>query len=290
MRNAMKVMLVLALCVATAAFAQLPATGATQTPTYPGGSSPATGSPNNGKTAFGVLPSGANGMDTTSGYVFNSGQQFNSKWQMVGGQHDLTSNAAGLNGAQTWTTKVVAASSICSFCHTAHDNEGTADRTFLWAHELPAAFGTPYSSPTLQASPGTSATSQTAQCLGCHDGSVAVSTGGYGMPLVTEDFSVAGVAKTSGGKLSDPALIVPLSRTHPVSFAYDSTLAAKHQLRIPANTTSVDGFGIVPLFNGNMECATCHDPHKKTGIMRRQFPTGATQDNATGSFCLYCHL
>ena len=288
MSKMMKVTLVLALCFVTVlAFGQT-----TQTPTYP---LPSGATAKGGVNTWGATPANATtavGTDATSGQTYNilPGQQFNSKWLMVGGQHDLTSNAAGLNGAQTWTTKVVAASSICSFCHTAHDNEGTADRTFLWAHELPASFGTPYSSPTMQSSPSTSATSQTAQCLGCHDGSVAVSTGGYGMPLVTEEFSVAGVAKTSGGKLSDPALIVPLSRTHPVSFAYDSTLAAKHQLRIPANTTSVDGFGIVPLFNGNMECATCHDPHKKTGIMRRQFPTGATQDNGTGSFCLYCHL
>jgi hypothetical protein len=287
MSKTMKVMLVLALCFATAlAFGQT----STQTPTYQGGTT-------KGQTKWGTVPAagaattiGTPGGTMGTGYAFDPGQQFNSKWQMVGGNHDLTSNAAGINGPQTWTTKVVALSALCSFCHTAHDNEGTADRTFLWAHELPASFGTPYSSPTLQSSPSTDATSQTAQCLGCHDGTVALSSGNYGTPATTEDFYINGTAITTNGMLSEPGLIVPLSRTHPVSFTYDATLAAKHQLRVPADSKSIDGFGIVPLYNGKMECATCHDPHIKSGIMRRQFPTGATQDNNTGSFCLYCHL
>jgi hypothetical protein len=214
---------------------------------------------------------------------------------MVGGNHDLTSGTVGTRTV-VWSNAGVNAtvkpSSMCSFCHTAHDNESEfADRTFLWAHENPTSF-TAYSSPTLQSINAASSTSQTAQCLGCHDGTIAVT---YGTPGLTagNELTINSAQLTTNGKLSDAALIVPLSRTHPVSFTYDATLAAKHQLRVPAGGNSVDGFGIVPLFGsgGNqMECATCHDPHIKTGIMRRQFPTGATQDNNTGSFCLYCHL
>jgi hypothetical protein len=204
-----------------------------------------------------------------------------------------------------WSGTTVKSSAICSFCHTAHDNTSQfADRTFLWAH-APGTKFTAYSSPTLQSTPQTTSTSQTAQCLGCHDGSVAVSSGNYGTPFVDPagnslDYNIGGSALTVNGMISAAApntsaaaLIVPLSRTHPVSFTYDSTLASKHQLRIPAGAYSVDGFGIVPLFGSTgyqMECATCHDPHKSSGIMRRQFPTGAAQDNNTGSFCLYCHL
>jgi hypothetical protein len=289
-----KLMLVVVMCflaVAAVAQNQLPASS-TQTPTY----NTVNGAPGTtkGVDKFGALPSGAATIGYDNGYAFAAGQQFNSKWQMIGGNHDLTSNASGIHGAQTWTTTTVKASSLCSFCHTAHDNEGTADRTFLWAHEVPASFGTPYSSPTLQSTPQTTATSQTAQCLGCHDGTLAITSGGYGMPKTTEEFTVGGTTITSGGKLLESTgYIVPLSRTHPVSFTYDASLAAKHQLRVPASATSVDGYGIVPLFGttGTMECATCHDPHiGGSGIMRRQFPTGASQDAGTGSFCMYCHL
>ena len=272
---------------AVAAFPQ----ATTQTPTYPGSTS--------GNDKWGTVPTvnsgktiGTPGGTFDTGYGFVGGQQFNSKWNMITGNHDLTTYDNGAGKVTSWSSGTVAASRVCSFCHTAHDNEGTDVRTFLWQRDMPASFGESYSSPTLQSSPATTDTSVTAMCLSCHDGTVALSSGNYGTPPVTADFSINAVALTTGGKLSDPALLVPLNRTHPVSFTYDSALAAQHQLRIPVNSKSIDGFGIIPLFGstGTMECATCHDPHLKTGIMRRQFPTGATQDNNTGSFCLYCHL
>ncbi len=310
MNKAMKMMLVLAIaCFAMAAFAQVspgnnqvPTTGTSQVGNYGSAQSPSTGSPNNGTTQFGVLPNGATGMDSTNGYSVVPGQQFNSKWNMVGGNHDLTTNTTSTTRTVVWsnsgTATTVKASAICSFCHTAHDNEGTTDRTFLWAHDVPTAF-TSYSSPTLQSTPSTvvgTTMSQTAQCLGCHDGTIAVTSGNYGTPnpANNNELTINSTQITSGGKLTlTTGLVVPLSRTHPVSFTYDATLAAKHQLRVPAGNNSVDGYGIIPLFGagGNqMECATCHDPHLNSGIMRRQFPTGATQDKGTGSFCLYCHL
>ncbi len=310
MSKSIKVMLVVAICsLAVAAFAQnqLPSTNNTQTPTYDNGATTPTG----GVSKWGTTPTAgtATTMDST-GYNFTAGQQFNSKWQMVNGNHDLTTNATkggswsggtGIVGGAAGSV-TVKSSALCGFCHTAHDNESEfADRTFLWAHDVPSSYSA-YASPTLQSNPNTTATSQTAQCLGCHDGSVAVSSGAYGTPIVASDgtsadYNINNQALTVGGKISASqtgggALLVPLSRTHPVSFTYDSTLAAKHQLRVPANSKSVDGFGIVPLFGttGTMECATCHDPHIKAGIMRRQFPTGASQDAGTGSFCMYCHL
>ncbi|HVP41880.1 MAG TPA: hypothetical protein VMS96_00520 [Terriglobales bacterium] len=296
MSNALKVMLVLALCVATAAFAQnqLPANGSSQTPTYPDAGN------TKGVNKFGTLPSGAVGMGTSAGFALDAGQQFNSKWNMVNGNHDLTSG----NTAHTvvWSNSgvvaTVAQSGICAFCHTAHDNEGTADRTWLWAHDVPqtSAYGV-YSSPTLQAGVITfSPNSATAKCMGCHDGTIAVTSGAYGTPdpAAGNELTISSTQITSGGKLvMSSGLVVPLNRTHPVGFTYNATLAAKHQLRVPGGANSVDGYGIVPLFGAGgdqMECATCHDPHLKTGIMRRQFPTGATQDAGTGSFCLYCHL
>lgn len=295
MTKCSQLLLVSAICMmfAVASFAQntLPAgPGATQTPTYDNGTAADTGGVNKWGTV--PVPDSALGMAQDEGFAYTDGQQFNSKWNMISGMHDLTTYTAGTK-TTAWTGGTVAASRICSFCHTAHDNEGTDDRTFLWEHEVPATFGTPYGSPTLQSTPSTTAESVTAKCLGCHDGTIAVTSGNYGTPNPADnrEFSVNTVALTSGGKLlASTGLLVPLSRTHPVSFDYDATLAAKHQLRVPADTNSVDGFGIIPLFYGKMECATCHDPHLKTGILKRQFPTGASQDAGTGSFCLYCHL
>jgi len=230
-----------------------------------------------------------------------SAATFPNKRDMLGGVHDLT--GSGLFGkTANWSGRTVtSASSVCGYCHTAHDNESEiADRTWLWSHEIPSTFGTPYTSPTLQGAENVTVTSQSAKCLGCHDGTLALSSGAYGTaPQTGSEFSatVSGslTQLTTGGKLSYPAFIVPLSRTHPVSIAYTAANAAAHNMRAPAGANSVDAAGNIPLFNGYMECATCHDPHLKSGIMRRTFPTGpgvdapATAATGSSSFCLYCH-
>ena len=222
-------------------------------------------------------------------------QQFHSKWDMVNGKHDLTSDNTG--HAVQWSgaggPNAVAHSQICLFCHTAHAREDAADRTWLWAHDVPTAFSS-YSSITLRSTPQTTAASQSAKCLGCHDGTIAVTTGSFGTPGLGSELTIESIQVTRAGKLtSGSGLVVRLASAHPVSFTYDAALAAKHLLRVPAGNGSVDGYGVIPLFGpgaNQMECATCHDPHLKTGILRRQFPTGATQDGGTDSFCLYCHL
>ena len=82
-------------------------------------------------------------------------------------------------------------------------------------------------------------------CLGCHDG------------------SFSGI-NPEGTKVFRPA---DLARSHPISFTYDSALAAKvpnSGLRDPATTTS--GFGGTIAqdlldMRGKMQCTSCHDVH-----------------------------
>ena len=66
--------------------------------------------------------------------------------------------------------------------------------------------------------------------------------------------------------------VTDLTQQHPVNFTYNAALANAAGLLVPASKTSVDGAGEIPLFQGKMQCATCHDPHNASGIMTQAFP------------------
>jgi hypothetical protein len=84
-----------------------------------------------------------------------------------------------------------------------------------------------------------------------------------------------------------------LTKQHPVNFTYpDATTAAAIGIQPAADVNSIDGSGNVPLFQGKMQCATCHDPHAGPSVSHlffRVFPSTPAQ-TTTGSFCVYCHL
>lgn len=169
---------------------------------------------------------------------------------------------------------------ICVVCHTPHNGDTTVDAP-LWNHETTTATFTLYSSPTLDAAPG-QPTGVSKLCLSCHDGTVAVD-------------SYAGATGTAMMAGIDPASDVgtDLSNDHPVSFTYDSALAATDgELTDPAadGDTDPDTVGaaapFLPLWGGEMQCSSCHDVHNT-----------ATADDylliksRTGSaLCLTCHL
>ena len=118
-------------------------------------------------------------------------------------------------------------------------------------------------------------------CLSCHDGTVAVDswyapvTGNTYQPLPQNTFF-----------MPTKSQIKDLTNTHPVNFTYYNApwLSAAGVLA-PANSSSVDGAGVIPLENGKMQCWTCHDAHNgASGIFEQNFPT-----QLSGSFCTYCH-
>ena len=172
---------------------------------------------------------------------------------MVGTAHDLSARGWGSN-------------QICIFCHTPH-NAAAAQLAPLWNHGSTVATFTLYSSTTLNAIPGQPAGTSKA-CLSCHDGTVAIDT--YG-------------TRTGTNTMTGAALVgIDLSNDHPVSFTYDSTLATADGGLVTPGSASLVTVGI-PLFGGNLECASCHQVHDNTnGNFLRV-------SNAGSALCLKCH-
>ena len=247
------------------------------------------------------------------------------KSAIIGSAHDLTTYY--WNGATTPNVTT----NLCFFCHIIHKtgvgNITTAPGYMLWNHTLSGVTGGStgtygvYSSDTfnalLQASSGTitdlSASNNVNTptvsnlCLSCHDGTVAIASfyvDSLGLPTNGVTWGNTHGSSTnmySGFELQD------LTRSHPVNFNYTVALAgaAGGGLLSPASTTSVDGYGGVPLYGGNslMECTTCHDPHNGTFVQVTEsgaskattlfpFPrlTLANLASANQSaICTYCH-
>jgi hypothetical protein len=195
-----------------------------------------------------------------------------------------------LNSAHDFRTQLNGASfTLCNFCHVAHKTgpSPTGPGPLLWNHTQSsvASYGV-YTSDyfaglnTDIADVGGLSTSSN-MCLGCHDGTVAVNswyepvTGANFQPLPQGTIFVTG-----------NATIRDLSKTHPINFTYNSQLATKSGVLQPNGLSSVDAAGEIPLYNGKMQCGTCHDPHNGgSSIFERNFPT-----QASGTFCTYCHL
>lgn len=184
---------------------------------------------------------------------------------IAGSAHDFS--------AAAWNT--TGAGQLCKACHTPHNAKvGALQIIPLWNHETTAtATFTLYSiansggNTSLNAVTG-QPTGASKACLSCHDGTVALSSMG----------------STTGGvdRISTANLIgTDLSNDHPISFTYDAALAtADGQLVTPTGNL----VGVLPLFAGKMECASCHDAHR-TGAV-----TKLLRVTTTGSaLCLTCH-
>lgn len=185
---------------------------------------------------------------------------------IVGSAHDFSTNS--------WNTR----QSLCSICHTIHG--ATAQLVPLWTHETTHSTFTPYTSSTLNSTVGQPDGAALA-CLSCHDGTVAINSYGgrtNGTPAFVTGNAVIGT---------------DLSKTHPVSFTFDSTLAAGDPgLNDPAVKTvpSLGGKTIAQtlLRNGKVQCVSCHDPHKTIGYA----PSSGIMlkiTTANGALCLTCH-
>jgi hypothetical protein len=214
-----------------------------------------------------------------------------------GSIHDFSTNSS-------WNSR----KGVCSPCHSAHNTDPNQVAP-LWNHATTVGPFTPYDSPTFNAGshqPG----GHSLACLSCHDGTVAINQG------------ISGVLGTNGPLFIDPgAQIGPdLHTTHPISFVYDSALAAadgggledpsvykigdpKTELTLSTppvppswSGTSLTGKTIEEalLQNGKMECSSCHDVHKQegsspsSGILARISGNDATGRGST--LCRTCHI
>lgn len=182
---------------------------------------------------------------------------------VVGTPHDMSGSA--------WNT--AAANKICGTCHTPH-NAVTPQLAPLWSHAATASVFTLYSSPTMDAAVAQPTASSKA-CLSCHDGTVALDNF---VPL-------NGVTTPMGAVPAN--LGTDISNDHPISFTYNTALATTDGgLEDPSVALSGLGGTIDAdmLFAGQMQCASCHNPHNNTnGSFQRM-------TNTNSELCLTCHI
>jgi predicted CXXCH cytochrome family protein len=194
-----------------------------------------------------------------------------------GSMHDFSGTPMIIGGG--------AGDQICAYCHTPHNAPTKASGNNLiplWNHQTTSQTFEVYSSPygSVNFIPGQPQGVSKA-CLSCHDGTVAIDSAGgsHGSNFINEFF---------GG-----AFLIPndLSVTHPFSFAYNSNLTALDSLVVlptkGANGNYTVGTGQLPLFNGMVECGTCHDPHNDTLTVSNNFLRMA---NTGSQLCFNCHL
>ena len=174
--------------------------------------------------------------------------------------HNLTPTGPG-------SFKATEATGLCVFCHTPHN--GSPQRG-LWNRELSGATYQLYTSTTLKAQlkqPGGSSR----LCLSCHDGTLAMGT---------LRNAQNGVQPKLGFLTGKNLIGTNLSADHPVSFLYDSALAASRgELADPAGlpaTVKLDQ-------NKELQCTSCHDAHED------RHPHFLRMETRYGALCLSCH-
>lgn len=190
-------------------------------------------------------------------------------------KHNLSSGGAG-------TIKAVTENQLCVFCHTPHGSENIPQAP-LWNRKLSTLTYTPYTSTSMDATDLAQPSNSSKLCLTCHDGTQAIGavnvlSGAYtDQNPATADINVSGTG--AGGVMPGGAsgatsgytrnLGIDLTNDHPISFTYNSVLAANdgelYDPALPAGSHIKNrSSGVkpaVPLINNMVECATCHDPH-----------------------------
>ena len=218
---------------------------------------------------------------------------------------------------------------ICVFCHTPHNANAAASGP-LWNRSTNVQAYTRYTSASLDANAITDGFSEqpggsSLLCLSCHDGMVAMGD----VRAVPRGTVGTSIEMTGTGKMPDGYgvnsgytrnLGTDLTNDHPISISYNDTLAvadgelarldgnqddtgtsgaligvrgsAKKPL-LPLERTGAVGAG--GLKEGQVQCATCHDPHlNKSKFLRlNRLQTGSAPSGAfnqsTDIICLACH-
>ena len=196
--------------------------------------------------------------------------------QDVIGMHDLSPAGTspmkgGLSGS-------------CYYCHAPHsglNGTGGVTQTPLWDQTLSIVRTyTLYSATTNQTNGTLIPGSNSTLCLSCHDGTVGGSTGispGHLVPY--------GTLAMTGNWYSGDMLGTDLSTMHPFNFVLP-LVAAPDLLPSLVGPSPSTGNPAVQLFNGNVECGSCHNPH-----VENIDPSGyfLVVDNSNGALCLACH-
>lgn len=226
--------------------------------------------------------------------------------QMLNWKHDFRVTSTKATAAQISG----ASASLCGYCHAPHIPTGGIMKP-LWIRTAAADknWGR-YESSTMDATmvdPSVSTGNQhhnvSNMCMSCHDGSsmyVAAAYAGGKRPFAgatpwttfqNRTVQDAGTAGRDRNRLVGGTAYTSLAHTHPVNFDYDAALiAADGGLYAPLGTygtsgkymMDMDGIRYGRLFDGKMQCSSCHNPHLPSTKMVQ----GSTDD---GKLCVSCH-
>ena len=181
---------------------------------------------------------------------------------VVNSLHNLSASGPGDVIAST-------ESEVCIFCHTPHNSRPVSP---LWNRNDPGIVYTLYNSSTTQAAPG-QPDGASVLCLSCHDGTIAL--GNVLSRSMDIDFTGGITTMPPGSK----NMSTDLSDDHPISFLYNSALAASDgQLKDPSAISHP-----VSLENNKVQCTSCHDPHNN---LYSDFLLVTTQFS---ELCFRCH-
>lgn len=255
---------------------------------------------------------------------------------VAAGISDVRNTKHNLSASGVGPVKATSESQVCVFCHTPHGS--TPGVSPLWNRSVGTTAYTPYSSSSLDANsiqggleqPGGSSK----LCLSCHDGTLAIGNvnvlNGVGSATAQGTVSIGMGGTGAGGVMPagsgtttgfTRSLGTDLGNDHPISVSYTNALALRDgELRLvdanqqwPAGSGSVVGVRgpgarpAVPLEPtgaggiGQVQCATCHDPHRRETdaakgnqkfLRQNRFqeaaPTAA-HNAASDIICLSCH-
>ena len=200
---------------------------------------------------------------------------------IVGSKHDLSSYITN---------------QVCVFCHTPHGASPSIKP--LWNRNITDmnAFSM-YNSATIDGTVDEQPNSPSLACLSCHDGVSAEGDasavnpsdthnlrngpGSGGVPDIHSNPNCKACHNTQAGMYPNKIWRIgaDLTDDHPVSISYPSP-SQDPDFNTPPDP--IKGWPDLPLFNGKVECSTCHDPHNGE-------PQFLRKTNNNSLLCRTCH-
>jgi len=215
---------------------------------------------------------------------------------------------------------------ICVFCHTPHAASTTVAAP-LWNRSTVTTTYTRYTSPSLDANTILNGFSDqpagsSLLCLSCHDGMLALGNVNVlrGQPAtIALNNTASGRMPPGMGEMTGYTRLLgtDLTNDHPISITYNDAMAAQdgemtrlstaepaQRDLITGNIIGIRATGYKPLLpleptgpggSGQMQCATCHDPHRTSDKFLRlnRFqvapPSGGNFNETADQLCLACH-
>ena len=217
---------------------------------------------------------------------------------ITGSPHDFSDglkDEATVMFDETWNHR----GEICRVCHVPHDhnrNQALFSNGLLWDHALSAATYEMYAEQFPSSIDGFAwdePQGVSKLCLGCHDGTVGIDqfdnkTAGPGTVFIGD---YDGGFQIPGASITDIGGAKNLSGTHPISIFYDP--GGDPGLNPISTAMGTSGNIEDVLWNGYVECSSCHDVHDSIGEAvadTHLLRVGNNTSTGTASgLCLTCH-